>query len=267
MIRYFRVFMLAVCAVQVVMAAAFFVQAPFAVRLWPLSYTNQMAFIFIASIFAAAAASTLWCIAAKEHAALAGIGLDYIVILVPLSVLFFQMAARTRSATATNFAIFCAVGALFGLGLFLWSRRIPARDSRPTPKFVRGAFLFFVIALLIVGGQMVLKAPNVLPWNVTTEGGIIYGWMFLGAAAYFVYGLLRPGWYNAAGQLAGFLAYDLVLIVPFLQRLPTIAPDRRWSLIIYIVVIVLSGLLAIYYLFFNPATRLWRAARLSPAVT
>jgi len=259
--------MLAVCAVQAFFAAAFFVQAPLAVRLWPLSYTNQMAFIFIASIFAAAVASTLWCIAAKEYAALAGIGLDYLIILAPMSVLLFQMAARTRSAAAANFGIVCVLGALFGLGLFLWSRRLPVRDSRPTPKLVRGAFLFFVIALLIVGGQMVLKAPNVLPWNVTTEGGIIYGWMFLGAAAYFVYGLLRPGWYNAAGQLAGFLAYDVVLIVPFLQRLPTIAPDRRWSLTIYIVVIVLSGLLAIYYLFFNPSTRLWRAARLSPAVT
>jgi hypothetical protein len=83
--------------------------------------------------------------------------------------------------------------------------------------------------------------------------------MFLGAAAYFAYGVFRPGWYNAGGQLAGFLAYDVVLIIPFLQRLPTVEPELRVNLIIYIIVVSYSGLLAIYYLFLYPGTRLWRA--------
>ena len=42
--------------------------------------------------------------------------------------------------------------------------------------------------------------------------------MFLGSATYFAYGIVRPRWTNAGGQLAGFLAYDLVLIVPFMTR-------------------------------------------------
>jgi hypothetical protein len=48
-----------------------------------------------------------------------------------------------------------------------------------------------------------------------------------------------------------------VLIVPFLQRLPTIAPEFQISLYIYIVVVVYSGLLAIYYLFVNRGTRIF----------
>ena len=63
--------------------------------------------------------------------------------------------------------------------------------------------------------------------------------------ALFGLGLLRPGWLNAAGQLAGFLAYNVVLIAPFLMRLPTTAPEQRTGLIIYTAVVTYSGLLAI----------------------
>jgi hypothetical protein len=81
--------------------------------------------------------------------------------------------------------------------------------------------------------------------------------MFFGAAVYFAYGLLRPLWVNAAGQLAGFLAYDLILIVPFLTRLPTTPDEHRLGLTIYTAVLIFSALLAIYYLFIHKPTRLW----------
>lgn len=256
MVRYFRYLLIVFSVVQVFFAIAYILQLPFAVRLWPFAYTNQMSFIFIASIFAAAGASTLWCIAAREDGALAGVALDYMLIFAPTGVFVFQIA---RSTALTVFGIVCVIGALFGLGMFLWSYRIPIRDARPMPRLVRSAFVFFIIALIIVGVQMVLKVPNIMPWSITAQASVIYGWFFLGAAAYFAYGLLRPSWHNSAGQLAGFLAYDVVLIVPFLQRLPTIQPGLRLNLIIYTVVVALSGLLAIYYLFINPQTRVGRA--------
>jgi hypothetical protein len=265
--RYFRLFMFLVCALQLFFAAAFLLRLPFVIRLWPLPYTNQSSFIFIASIFAAAAAATLCCLITREYRGLAGIGLDYFTILTPLTLLMFQIAGGSQATALRTFGVICALGAAFGLGLFLWSRRIPLRDPRPTPRLVYGSFAFFVIALLIAGGQMVLKRPNILPWTVTPTSSIIYGWMFLGAAAYFAYGVLRPGWYNAAGQLAGFLAYDLVLIIPFLTQLATISEGRRLALIIYIIVVSYSGLLAIYYLFINPATRLWPARSLAVAAS
>jgi hypothetical protein len=56
--------------------------------------------------------------------------------------------------------------------------------------------------------------------------------------------------------LLGFLAYDLVLIGPFLQHFSTVRPEMRLSLVLYTAVVVYSGLLAIYFLFLHPPTRL-----------
>ncbi|MFN2125545.1 MAG: hypothetical protein ACK2UP_18775 [Candidatus Promineifilaceae bacterium] len=97
-------------------------------------------------------------------------------------------------------------------------------------------------------------------WMITPELSVVIGWMFVGAALYFVYGLLRPSWLNSAGQLIGFLFYDLVLIVPFLTRLSTVSEANRLGLYVYTAVLILSGLLAIYFLFINGPTRTatWR---------
>ena len=94
--------------------------------------------------------------------------------------------------------------------------------------------------------------------------------MFLGASAYFAYGLVDRRWENAGGQLAGFLVYDIVLIVPFAVRLISGEPSYygspseplRLNLVLYTVVIVVSAIIAGYYLLIHPATRL-RALRLS----
>jgi hypothetical protein len=156
--------------------------------------------------------------------------------------------------TAYGFA--CVFGALFGLGLFLWSVRLRMDNTPPMPGLVRWSFLIFIIALLIVAVRMILNEPNVLPWMITPELSAAIGWMFLGAAFYFAYALLRPSWLNSAGQLIGFLAYDVVLIVPFLTRLPTTVPEFRIGLTIYTAVVVYSGLLAAYFLFLHKPTRL-----------
>ena len=257
--RLLRYLLILISLGQLIFAGGFLLQIPLFTRLWPLPYTTPMSFIFISSIAFAAVASTMWCVVMDEQAAIAGIALDYMGIFIPLSILMFQLSRGVNSALIT-FGAACVVMILVGLGLLIVSLRRPPRDTRPVPRLVRGSFAVFVIALIIAGGQMVLKNTHILPWQVSTEATVIYGWMFLGAAAYFAYGVLRPGWYNAGGQLAGFLAYDVILIVPFLQRLLTINPDLLPNLIIYIIVVSSSGLLAIYYLFVNPATRLWRRA-------
>jgi hypothetical protein len=89
---------------------------------------------------------------------------------------------------------------------------------------------------------------------------VVFGCIFLGDAFYFIYALLRPRWGNAFGQLLSFLAYDLVLIVPFVQLLDTVKPGHMTGLIVYIVVLVYSGGLAIYYLFIDPRTRIGSTA-------
>jgi hypothetical protein len=78
---------------------------------------------------------------------------------------------------------------------------------------------------------------------------------------YFAYGLYKRYWSNAGGQLAGFLVYDLFLIVPFFQRFGTISDTLRVSLTIYTAVVTLSALLALYYLFIHGPTRILRPTR------
>jgi hypothetical protein len=251
----FRYLLLLICAVQLFFAAAFFFQWPLAVALWPFEGTTPLTYVLIASFFAAAAASTLWPIMTGRTGALAGVGLDYLVILAPMAVLFFVLAVRGQSGLAL-YGVLLALGAGFGAWLFRWARRQPLNTSQPMPPLVRGSFVLFVAALLFVSVRLFLGIPT-LPWPLTPELSIVAGAMFLGAAAYFVYGLLRPSWANAGGQLAGFLAYDLVLIGPLLSRLPAIAPEFRAALIIYLVVVIYSGLLAIYYLFVYRPTRMW----------
>lgn len=256
MSRFARYLLLLVCVVQLFFAVAFYFQWPLAVNLWPFEGTTPLTYIFIASIFAAAATSTLWPLYTRNDGALAGVGLDYMVILLPMAGYILWLGLGGGDSGKTIYGIICAFGALFGLWLFLWSRRLPMRDAAiPMPPLVRWSFVVFVLALLYTSGRLFLGIPTI-PWPLTPELSVIVGCIFLGAAAYFIYGLLKPSWANAGGQLSGFLAYDLVLIVPFLTRLPTVAPEFRTGLIVYTIVVVYSGLLAIYYLFINKKTRL-----------
>jgi K+-sensing histidine kinase KdpD len=113
----------------------------------------------------------------------------------------------------------------------------------------------FGVVLTAVAIALLLGAPTIFPWPLDPRSSVLFGWIFMGAMTYFIYAVLRPGWYNARGQLLGFLAYDLVLIVPFVQHFATVKPEHLLSLVIYLTVIVYSGLLAGFYLVANRATR------------
>jgi hypothetical protein len=251
--KWIRPFLIFVSAGQFFFAVAFFFQWSFATDLWPFPGTTPLTFIFVASIFAAAAAPTLWVAINQRFDLLAGIGLDYLTILTPMTVILFRLSANGEARMA-GYGIVCLFGALFGLVLFVWGLRIPMKKTLPTPGLVRGAFVFFIIALLIVSTRLLLQIPTI-PWALTPELSLLVGWMFIGAAFYFVYGLLRPDWMNAAGQLLGFLAYDIVLIVPFIKRLPNTPAEQMNGMVVYTLVVIFSGLLAVYYLFLSPKTR------------
>jgi len=254
-----RVFMYALCGVKAILALGFIFQWPPIIDRWPLPYTNSTTYLFIGSILAAAVASTLWCLLHREDGALAGVFLDYAAIFLPVAIFTYQLSGTNPSLR--EFSMASLVLAVFGLAMLVYTIRTPFRDPRPTPRPLRWMFGVFVVLLIIVGGQLVLEAPNVLPWDVNLSGRIIYGWMFLGAAAYFAYGVIRPRWQNAGGQLAGFLAYDLVLILPFVLMLPNVRPEKLPHLITYVSVLIVSGALATFYLFINPATRVHRATK------
>ena len=259
--RTMRLIMLIAAVGQIIVAIGFFAQMPWTAVFWPFDYTENLSYIFMASIAGAAAASTLWCLYTREDAGFAGISFDYIAIFGPLAAFSFQKYSRIPDKDLILLIVAGMGGVLFGIVLFLWSRRIPFHDTQPTPRPVRIAFGIFIVALILVGSALVLKTDNIMPWRLGAEASILYGWFFIGAAIFFIYGLLRPVWGNGGGQLSGFLVYDLVLIVPFLLHLQTVRPELTLNLVIYIAVLVGSGLLAAYYLFINPATRLSRRDR------
>jgi hypothetical protein len=249
-----RNFLLLVGAIQLGFAVAFFVQWEPAVGLWPFEGTTPLTFIFVSSIFAAAGASTLWAAGSRNDGALTGIGLDYVAILAPLAFYTMRLGARTDDREIVLYGVACALGAAFGVALVLWGLRRPLDGTLPMPQAVRASFVVFIVALLFVATRL-LFGVDTIPWKLTSELSVLIAWMFYGAALYFTYALARPSWLNSAGQLIGFLAYDLVLIVPFLQRLPSTAPEFKVGLTLYTVVVVYSGLLATYYLVVNQATR------------
>jgi hypothetical protein len=119
---------------------------------------------------------------------------------------------------------------------------------------VRVSFGIFVASLLFAGGALVLRLP-IFPWDLNPDSSVVFGCIFLGDAFYFIHALSRPRWGDTCGQLLSFLAYDLVLIVPFVLLFDTVKPERMFSLIIYTAVLVYSSGLAIYYLFIHPHTR------------
>jgi hypothetical protein len=256
--------MLVVAAVQAVFAVLLLVRPQPVLDLWPLAGTTELTFIFFASMFAAAAASTAWAAIFGDPASYVGIALDYLAIFIPMA-LFLAFVPGPDGHGAGWFLF--ALAALIGFGGWLLWVTIGEQptDPRPTPRPVLVVFAVFSAALIVVAVLLVAGVPNVLPWQLTNQLSVIAGLNFAGAAIYFLYGLVRRGWFNAGGQLAGFLGYDLVLILPFLARLPTVADQWRVSLITYVVVLVLSGIVATWYLFIASETRI-RLGR-GPVVT
>jgi hypothetical protein len=122
------------------------------------------------------------------------------------------------------------------------------------------SFLLFALVLILVGTALVMRYPTVFPWPLQPQTSVVFGCIFLGAAMYFIHGFVFTVWGNVRGQLLGFLAYDAILIGPFLSHLGQVAPDHQLSLWVYLGVITYSAALAVYYLFLNPQTR-FRFAR------
>ncbi len=257
---------------MLVLALGYFLRIPWVVRTWlwpdsPLSYT------FIASMQAAIAAAMLWIGLTGELSVIAAGALNLIVMMGGLAVSFALMARQPEYSHLRNYAIVCAVFAVLNIPLFIWSRRIPLRATHPIPPLVRISYVIFIIALVVVGVALILRTPNVLPWAVNTpwegthrDDSVVFGWMFLGDAFYFLYALFYPQWHRASAQLWSFLAYDLVLIWPFLQLIKSgnVRPEFKNSLLVYTAILLYSGLLAVYYLLINQPGRMARKRQTDP---
>src|SRR6187431_199837 len=101
--------------------------------------------------------------------------------------------------------------------------------------------------VLAAGILLILKVPNTLPWNISPESSVLYGWVFLGLAFYYIYALVRPQWIHALGPLLGFLVYDIVLAYPLFAHYASLQPGQLLGQIAASFIIVVSAILGIYY--------------------
>jgi hypothetical protein len=243
--------------VALVLAAGFFLQLPWATGAWPWP-AGRLAHIFLASILAAAALPVLWIGISGELAAAAGGALNLSVAYAGVAFHALGQGGSADASAAGRFGLVCAVVSVVCAGLFLWSRRLPFQDRRPVPGYIRLSFVLFAVILVSVGAKMVWQGAQLFPWPLTEAHTAVYGWIFLGAACYFLYSIAIPVAGTTTGQLLGFLAYDLVLIVPFAQHFDKVTPALRINLWVYLAVLVFSALLALHALGLHRATRLWR---------
>jgi hypothetical protein len=245
-----RILLVALGAAALVAAAGFTLGWPALTKLWPFMLYG-LAPVFVASMLTAIGAPIVWIGLAREFAAVRAGAVN---ILIAAGGIGAYCLWRSWSDPASPLQIFALINlavAMLALVLLTATAREAWIDRRPTPKLVLVAFGCFV-AVLAAAGVALLLRQNVFPWPLDEHTSRVYGFFFIGAAAYFVFGLVQPVWGSAKGQLVGFLAYDLVLIVPFV-RLWSAVPSL--SLTVYIAVLVLSGALATWFLLLSSKWR------------
>jgi hypothetical protein len=259
--KFIRVGQIALGIFLVALAAGFYFEWSWATALWPwpgyYSSPNGLSLKFLSAVSAALAAATLWISLSGEEGTASHGAITLIVMFSGIGVFMFQSYSTSQNP-ATMIGGIVGIGIVVtSLAVFFITRQVRRANSQPMPALVRLSFFIFAATLFLVGTMALLKTPNVLPWSISTEGLVIYGWVFFGSAAYFLIpAIAYPTWNNASGQLIGFLAYDLVLILPLIAHFPNVLPENRLSLILYLAVLIYSALLAIYYLFLNKETRI-----------
>lgn len=252
-----RVILIAWGLLLLALTVGFALQAPWAIALWPWP-DGRLSYLFVASILAAVALPIIWIGGSGELAAQRAGALDFLLSFAGIAATLgsLYMVGRTELYIFTLAALAAAVANLL---VYLTSRRTAFRDRRPTPALVYFSFTLFALLLTLVGGGLLLQLPVIFPWPLKPETSVLFGWIYLGAAVYFLHGVYNPYWANAKGQLLGFLAYDAVLLWPFYQHFSTV-PIAHWlSLAVYFGVLVYSALLALYFLFLHPSTRFGRS--------
>ena len=240
--------------IQLILAVGFFFQQPWATSLWPVPDT-PLSYAFIAAILAGGAVPLIWIALSEQFGGLAGYGMSFGIMYAGMALAALLFYLRMQQPALLWFALVLGIAAALCAALYLRTRD-NAPSSQLTPQIVRLAFIAEVLVLAGAGVLLLLKVPNTLPWNLSPESSVLYGWVFLGLAFYYLYAILRPQWIHAMGPLLGFLVYDLVLFSPLFARFGSLRPEHILGQVAASAIIIFSAALGVYYLFVNPATRL-----------
>ena len=252
--RRLRWALLALGVLSLMAAAGLSLQIPPFTAIWPLGNTAAVD-LYLCAYTAAIGVSLMWIgVSGEVRAAVAG-AISLVVTNAALAISLFVLSRSAKDPRLPAAALLCIGAAILSAGAARWFRRFPSSDVRPLPQAVRLSFAGFVLLLGFVSGGLLLRMPNVFPFPLGPTSAALIGCSFLGSAVYFLYSLTFPIWSNAYAQLWGFLAYDLVLIVPFVLRLGGSDGAHRPALLVNIGVLVYSGALAVFYLLIAKATR------------
>ena len=252
-------------AITALLAFGFAFQLAWATKLWGWP-DSRLSYIFLGSIAAAIAAPVIWIALSNELGAVVGGALNIATICASTGLYLLHLHTRRGEGKLLIIAVVLGVVFVLSVALFIQSRNIPIQDRRPIPFPVKLSFGIFFIALVAASTALLLRAAHVFPWPLRGDTSVMIGCIFLGNAIYFAYGLSSKYWGAVTGQLIAFLAYDLVLIGPFVRHFKHVLPAHRLSLTVYVIVLVGSGALSLYYLFISPSTRLWTRQITTPEV-
>jgi hypothetical protein len=216
---------------------------------WPWELT-RLSELFLAAMFAAVAATALWVAASGS---LDGLPAGFANLTITLGGIAVWLAVTGRGVAALVLGVVAIVDLvlLVRVHAAYVARRGPS--SAALHPVVRASFLAFTVVLLGVGLALLLGWHGVMPWSVEDGTAVVFGWIFVGDAVFFAYPLVWPGADGGRTQLAAFLGYDLVLLPPLAATLGTVDADRLPGLVVYLGVLVVSALLALWWLPRRPA--------------
>lgn len=244
--------LLAVAIVSAVLGTGYYLQLPWAAQTWPWPET-RLSNIFIASILGAVAGAMLWVGISGRVAGAAGGFLHVGTMALGLATVMAALASQRPGLT--GYAAGFAVAALGSFIAFAWVRRQPIHDTRRLPLSLRIWSVLYIVILLPAGAALLTVVPGIMPWPVKPEMSLVCGWVFVSAAWSFAYPLLRPQVEHIRVGLVGFLAYDAVLALPFIQLLDKVRPELQRSLQLYLLALAVTAAVSLYYLFICRATR------------
>jgi hypothetical protein len=235
---------------DLVLTLGYYFRWEWATSTWPWP-VQPLDYLLVSSFLAGATSVILWLGLVGDFGAAAGASMNVGLMNLGGAVYLAQHGLARRAAM---FFLFAAANA----AVAAWSLKRPIRDRRPVDKPLRISFGLFSAVLIFASVQLLRRSPTIFPWTIEPETEVMFGWLFLGSAVYFLWGFVRPSWHNARGQLIAFLAYDLVLLPPYIALYPQVEPEHIPSMRLYIAVIVYSSVLAIVYLFIHPRYRGWK---------
>lgn len=243
-------------ALVMAVGLGYFAGMPFAKASWPWS-ESPFDFLLVSSFLIAAGAVIFWLAAVEEWACAVPATMNVGSMNAGAAAFLYYRFGVTHDGRFLTRAAALTVFALMNLGAFLWSRRQATIDTRPADRVLKLAFTLFTAVLTYAAIQLFRRSPTIFPWPLEPNTEVLIGWLFFGSAVYFAHGLFGSRWHQMRGQLIAFLAYDLMLIVPYLAMFDGVYKDHLPSLIAYVAVILGSMFFSIYYLFINRRTRGW----------